>query len=189
MVSQLSLIQKSKKSPSWLHVDQNPKTTINSYQGAYNFLKVGEDDAGFIVVPQSHKTYVPKVSHKRDWFVVDQEAYLPHSKKLLIPENCFVIWNSKLIHSNQGMNKRNKEFNRLTAYITFLPKELRSEKILRKRIEAYKNSDTTSHWANKCEIKKYPYGFGPNYEKKGFTKIKSKLRHDGKIPESRSKFI
>ena len=42
------------------------------------------------------------------------------------------------------MNKRNKEFNRLTAYITFLPKELRSEKILRKRIEAYKNSDTTS---------------------------------------------
>ena len=108
---------------------------------------------------------------------------------MLIPENCFVIWNSKLIHANQGMKKGTKGFNRLTSYVTFLPKEFRTEEIRRKRIEAYRNGETTSHWANKCEIKKYPYGFGPNYEKKGFTKIRSKLETDGKIPESRSKFI
>lgn len=180
---------KIQKSPSWLHVDQNPKTELNSYQGAYNFLKVEENDAGFIVVPESHKTYVPRVSHKRDWIVVDQETYVPQAKKLLIPENCFVIWNSKLIHANQGMKKGTKGFNRLTAYVTFLPKEFRSEEIRIKREEAYKKAETTSHWANKCEIKKYPYGFGPNYEKKGFVRIKSLLETEEKIPESRSKFI
>ena len=180
---------KIQKSPSWLHVDQNPKTSMNSYQGAYNFLKVGDDDAGFIVVPESHKTYIPRVSHKRDWIVVDQDTYLPQAKKLLIPENCFVIWNSKLIHANQGMKKGIMGFNRLTSYITFLPKEFRSEEIRGKREEAYRASETTSHWANKCEIKRYPFGFGPNYEKKGFNKIESRLDSDGNIPESRRKFI
>jgi hypothetical protein len=180
---------KIQKSPSWLHIDQNPKTSMNSYQGAYNFLPVGKEDAGFVVVPESHKTHIPEVSHKRDWIVVDQETFKPLSKKLLIPENCFVIWNSKLIHANQGMKKGTKGFNRLTSYITFLPKEFRSEEIRGKREEAYRASETTSHWANKCEIKRYPFGFGPNYEKKGFNKIKSRLESDGQIPESRRKFI
>ena len=180
---------KIQKSPSWLHVDQNPSNTMDSYQGAYNFLKVGEDDAGFLVVPGSHKTFIPDVKHKRDWIVVDQEKFLPQAKKLLIPENCFVIWNSKLIHANQGMKKGTKNFNRLTAYITYLPKELRSIEVKEKRIEAYKNANTTSHWANKCEIKKYPYGFGPNYEKKSFKKIEVEMEEDGIIPEIRLKFI
>ena len=53
-----------------------------------------------------------------------------------------------------------------------------------KRIEAYKDSKTTSHWANKCEIKKYPYGFGKRYESRGYNKISPKL-NDKKIPEDR----
>ena len=118
------------------------------------------------MVTQSHKTYVPRVSHKRDRFVVDQDTFLPQAKKLLIPENCFVIWNSKLIHANQGMKKGTTGFNRLTSYITFLPKEFRTEEIREKRIEAYRNSETTSRSANKCEIKKYPRFRGPNYERK-----------------------
>jgi hypothetical protein len=180
---------KIQKSPSWLHVDQNPKTLIESYQGAYNFLKVGEHDAGFVVVPESHNTYTPNVSHKKNWIVVDQDTFKSDAKKLLIPENCFVIWNSKVIHANEGMKKGSKGFNRLTAYITYLPKELRSEDIKQKRIEAYKNAETTSHWANKCEIKRYPYGFGPNYEKKNFKKIQSRLDSNGEIPKFRCKFI
>ena len=60
----------------------------------------------------------------------DQDLYQPKSVKLLIPDNCFVLWNSKTIHANVGMNKGTKketkkvtkDINRLTAYITFLPK-------------------------------------------------------------------
>ncbi len=180
---------KIQKSPSWLHIDQNPKNTSKSFQGAYNFFKVGEDDAGFVVVPKSHETYKPDVSHQKDWIVVEQETFISQSKKLLIPENCFVIWNSKIIHANQGMKKGTKGFNRLTSYITYLPKEIRSEEIRQKREIAYKLAETTSHWANKCEIKKYPYGFGPNYVKKGFVKIASLMETDGNIPEDRLKFI
>ena len=150
---------------------------------------MGEHDAGFVVVPESHKTYTPNVSHKKNWIVVDQDTFKSEAKKLLIPENCFVIWNSKLIHANEGMKKGSKGFNRLTAYITYLPKELRSEDIKQKRIEAYKNAETTSHWANKCEIKRYPYDFGPNYEKKNFKKIQSRLGSNGEIPKFRCKFI
>ena len=94
-----------------------------------------------------------------------------------------------MIHANEGMKKGFKGFNRLTAYITYLPKEVRSEDIKQKRIEAYKNAETTSHLANKCEIKRYPYGFGANYEKKNFKKIQSRLDSNGEIPKFRYKLI
>ena len=76
----------------------------------------------------------------------------------------------------------------MTAYITFLPKELRSENVKKERIEAYKNSKTTSHWSNKCEIKKFPYGFGPRYESRGYNNITAKLVN-GNIPKERLKLI
>jgi hypothetical protein len=48
---------------------------------------------------------------------------------------------------------------------------MRSPEVLEQKILAYKNSHGTSHWANRCEIKKYPWGFGPRYESRGFNKI------------------
>ena len=38
-------------------------------------------------------------------------------------------------------------------------KNIRSDTIKNKKIEAYKNGKATSHWANKCEIKQYPFGY------------------------------
>lgn len=177
------------KSKSWLHVDQNPENDIYSIQGAYNFLPVRENDAGFIVVPRSHKEFVPDVKNKKNWFVVDQDTFVPQAKKLIIPDNCFVLWNSKLIHANQGMNKGTVGFNRLTTYITYLPKSMRPEAIKLKRMAAYMSGKTTSHWANKCELKSYPFGFKSNYLKKGFGDIFPKLEEDGSIPAERLRFI
>ena len=68
----------------------------------------------------------------------------------------FCSLNSKLIHANEGMTKGNVGFNRLTTYITYLPKSLRTENIRLKRMAAYMNGKATSHWANKCELKSYP---------------------------------
>ena len=179
-------LSNKQKSKSWLHVDQNPCNQLYSIQGSYNFLPVNEEDAGFLVVPGSHKTFTPKVKNKKDWFIVDQEEFIPQSRKLLIPENCFTLWNSKLIHSNIGISKSKKELelNRLTAYITFLPKSLRSDSIKDQKILAYHNSKTTSHWANQCQIKTYPWGFGPRYETRGYGCLKPTLI-DGEIPEER----
>jgi hypothetical protein len=172
------------KSESWLHIDQNPKNKIYSIQGAYNFLPVTEKDAGFVVVPRSHLFYRPDVSHKKDWVKCTSKYYQQKSKKLLIPENCFTLWDSNLIHANEGVSKKTTELNRLTAYITFLPKELRSQKILKDKIEAYQNNKSTSHWAHKCELKRYPWGFGAKYESRGYNTIES-TKEDGKVPPGR----
>jgi len=182
-------VNKNQKSKSWLHIDQNPVNTIYSVQGSYNLFEVGEQDAGFIVNPKSHLTYKPEVKHKKDWIMVGQEEFIGSATKLVIPKNCFTLWNSKLIHANVGIPKTNQtsqeRINRLTAYITYLPKEKRSQEILIKRIEAYKNGKTTSHWANKCELKTYPFGFKTRYESRGFLNIIPKLEENGEIPMER----
>jgi len=182
-------VNKNQKSKSWLHIDQNPVNTIYSVQGSYNLFEVGEQDAGFIVIPKSHLTYKPEVKHKKDWIMVGQEEFIGSATKLVIPKNCFTLWNSKLIHANVGIPKTNQtsqeRINRLTAYITYLPKEKRSQEILIKRIEAYKNGKTTSHWANKCELKTYPFGFKTRYESRGFLNIIPKLEENGEIPMER----
>ena len=76
------------------------------------------------------------------------------------------------------------ELNRVTAYIAYLPKSIRSDTILYKKIQAYYDAKSTSHWANQCQIKTYPWGFGPRYETRGYGCIIPKLE-DGKIPEDR----
>lgn len=183
-------LSKKQKSKPWLHIDQNPCNPIYSIQGAYNFFKVDEEDAGFMVVPKSHLTFRPAVSHKKDWIMVAEEGIVRGAVKLKIPENCFTLWNSKVIHSNVGMSKskKNIELNRLTAYITYLPKYLQSKKIVEERRKAYMDGETTSHWANKCSIKKYPYGFGKRYKERGYRQITPKLINDG-IPEERLRYI
>ena len=44
----------------------------------------------------------------------------------------------------------------------------------KKRKQAYMDSRTT-HWANKCELKTYPFGFKTQYESKGFVELIRKL--------------
>jgi len=193
------------KSKSWLHIDQNPKNDIYSIQGSFNLLPVKSNkDAGFIIVSDSHKTYRPIVSHKNDWIVCeDQTDQSAKAKKLIIPENCLTLWNSRLIHANEAIKMSKTEFqnrisqthqdqsnplslfNRVTAYITYQPKTMRSSEIIEKRIECYKNGQGTSHWANKCEVKRYPFGFQKNYLARNIVNLSPLLDEDGNIPEER----
>ena len=157
------------KTKPWLHVDQNPSNPLYCVQGQYNFLPVREDSSGFIVVPGSHRTNVDS-STNRDWVLVGEH---PDAVKLIIPENCFTLWNSRMLHANTGMTSKQVRLDRLTCYVTYLPRSYRtSESVFEHKVKAYENGDGTSHWANRCEIKKYPWGFGPRYESHGFHRIK-----------------
>ncbi len=158
---------KKQKTQPWLHVDQCPSNPVYCVQGQYNFFPVHEDSAGFVVVPRSHKMNL-ETDSTRDWVVIGDH---PDAVKLIIPENCFIVWNSRTIHANTGMTCDRVRFDRLTCYVTYLPRALRSEQVFDQKIRAYNNSDGTSHWANRCEVKKYPWGFGPRYESRGFHKI------------------
>lgn len=164
---------KKQKSSPWLHTDQNPNNDSYCVQGQYNFLPVKKDSAGFVVVPRSHTINLENTTkNDKDWVPVSDTEF--EGVKLIIPENCFTLWNSRTIHANTGMTTDEIRFDRLTCYITYLPRSTRPQDVLDEKIKAYKNSDGTSHWANRCEVKKYPWGFKPTYEKRGFNKIVTK---------------
>ena len=184
-------VSDKQKSKPWLHVDQNPRNDVFSVQGQYNFHPVGEKDSGFIIIPESHKSFIPNMKGMNDWYVLDDNDLSTQSKpvKLLMPENCFTIWDSRLIHANTFMKHKNPQtINRVTSYLAYLPRSEQTDNIRQKRIEAYLNSETTSHWSNKCELKKYPYGFGNRYESRGFSQIISR-KINGEIPEERLQLI
>lgn len=157
------------------HTDQHPSDTLYSVQGSYNFFPVDVLDAGFVVVPKSHKTFTSNHPETYNFICVDDEdEHLLNAKHLMIPKNCFVLWNSKTIHSSIGMDiKKNIEFNRLTSYMCYFPKALRSEDAKLQRIQGYLDADNCSHYAIHHQRK-------PNRNNE--KKLVPKLNEDGTIP-------
>ena len=177
-----SLFLTKKQNPgTWLHIDEHPKDTLYSIQGAYNFYPVGEEDAGFMVIPGSHRaTFDIKVDEDRKFIMLDEnDPYTKEAVKLLIPKNSFVLWNSKTIHANTGMTK-SKELNRLTSYITFFPKELRSEEIYERRKKGYLDGENCGHYAIYHHVKGKPY-----WDETEFERIEPRLDEEGNIPKER----
>ena len=173
----------TQKPGSWLHRDQRSSDLSYSVQGAYNILPVTETSAGFICVPRSHREiyengnrdFVPSVN--RDCI------------KLIIPSNCYVLWNSKTIHACSGMAQRSpKHINRVTAFITYAPRNSLDGTVRTARMCAYRDGKACSHWAHRCEIKRYPNFFKKTYESKGFGEIVPTLC-EGEIPSERSMLI
>ena len=179
---------KSQQSEIWNHLDQNPKNEYLCYQGAYNYFEVDEDDSGFIVAPTSHLLFKPEVKHKKNWINIPSDSeWNKKMIKLLIPENCFVIWNSRTIHANVGMTKAD-EINRLTVYITYMPRNYSTKENTEKRVEAYLNGETCTHWANKCVIKKIPWDLKTDHENKKFNKLEPLIKNNN-IPINRKKML
>jgi len=174
------------QSPGWLHQDQRSQDMRKSIQGLLNLKPVGENDAGFVCVPGSHKTYKP-VPSNRDWVMLDKnDPNYENAVKLLIPKNSLTLWNSKTIHSNTGMNKKHPKgmhLNRLSAYITFVPKLRRPLNIKNERISGYKNGLNCSHWADRMEVKKLPFHLKKRYLERNFHNLIPKLDTDGNIPK------
>jgi hypothetical protein len=184
-------LDKRQKPKQWLHVDQGNSEKMLSIQGAYNFLKVSELDAGFIIVPNSHKTFKHETKKKGDFIKLkDDNPHVQNAVKLIIPPNCFVLWNSKTVHASTGMDSKIKksELNRLTSYITFFPKKDRSIEIFEKRIQGYKNGHNCSHWAIYHHVKKHPFYLKKRYEARNFNNITPTLIN-AEIPKNRLELI
>ena len=165
----------------WLHTDQNYRNKLYSVQGAYNFQEVGENDAGFVVVPGSHKTFNRKIDINCDFVRVNEcDPHVELAEKLLIPANCFTLWNSKTIHANVGMNK-DMELNRLTSYMCYFPKADRSIEVKDARIEGYYNAENCSHYALRHDVKMPALG--------NFKNINPLLDEEGNIPKERMDLI
>ena len=106
---------------------------------------------------RSHKNTLQRI-YKKDKTVCEPQP-VDKSVKLLIPPNCLTLWNSKTIHANEGMKKAATRIKQAYMLHNLSSKERRTEEIRKQRINAYLTANTTSHGANKCELKRYPFGF------------------------------
>ena len=86
------------------------------------------------------------------------------------------------------MTKKDIEINRLTVYVTLMPRDYSSDENTKKKKEAYRNGDTCSHWANKCVIKRFPWGFQKQHMAKNLNFL-NPLLENGSIPEYREKLL
>lgn len=172
------------KTSMWLHIDQNPKDPLYSIQGAYNFMPVGEEDAGFVVVPGSHKTFCVDMGEDHKFIPVHpDDIHVDYAVKLLIPKNCFVLWNSKTLHANAGMSEtKAPELNRVTSYICYFPKEQRPENMLMRRANGYHRAVNCGHYAIDYNIKQKPYGSIEELEAQEFNLTKPIYDDEGNIP-------
>jgi len=190
----LSVFLSKQQNPDmWLHIDQNPKSELYSVQGAYNFLEVSDKgDAGWVVVPGSHKTYAPDVDARRQYISVeDDDPIIDEAIQPILPSNSFVLWNSKTIHANQGMalDREPCGLNRVSSYISFFPKSLRSAAVQQRRIEGYYMAENCGHYAFRHDVKQGPIELKSPYQPSAFNWIKPRLDDNGNIPAERLALI
>jgi len=180
-------VDKKQKSEPWPHQDQRMSDNRLSIQGILNLLPCGENDAGFVCVPRSHREYTAP-DQKSDWVLMPKgHPILENLVKLVIKEpRTLILFNSKLIHANTGMSGKqptSPTLNRLSYYITFVPRERQSDEIRRKRMERYCAANCTSHWADRHEEKKIPFHLISKFKK--FNQLMPMVEADGSIPKDR----
>jgi hypothetical protein len=177
---------KQKSQNSWLHQDQRSSDKRISYQGVLNLLERTSNDAGFICIPRSHKEYKAPDSN-RDWIIIPKNSeYQNKAIKLITPERSLILFNSKLIHANCGMEKKHPKgihINRLSAYITFVPRSRQPIEIRQKRIDKYLSGKSCSHWADRYEPKKMIFYLSKKFSL--FNTIKPSLTIKNNIPSER----
>jgi len=133
----------------WYHVDQNAHFVpgLDTYQGLLNFYPATSPHSGStVVVPRSHHRFLEmfadpdrKVSSKNDGFMRldledDFEKYCTGAVQVPLEAGDFLVWDSRTIHCNQGINRdapsaeavlgsrANQPLARLVAYICMLPR-------------------------------------------------------------------
>lgn len=140
-----------------LHLDQNPKNnefkSIQSWVTAYD---INEGYGTLILLEGSnnfHKEFNDefKIDVKGDWFKLDDihiDWYINKGCKLVAikcPAGSMVLWDSRLVHSGLPPQIL-QEVPRCIHYICMIPKKMCSKAIIKKRIKAFEESRSTSHY-------------------------------------------
>ena len=186
----LFLNKDKQQSLSWLHQDQRSNDNRLSIQGILNIFECDKYDAGFVCIPKSHIEYIPEPT-ENDWLILPKN-HIYHTKyvKLLTPERSLILFNSKLVHANVGMNKKHPKgnhINRFSAYLTFGPRYRQTEEVIGKRIQGYFSGKSCSHWSDRYDPKKIPIHVIKRIN--NFNYIKPSLDSNGNIPIERLEFI
>lgn len=148
----------------WMHTDQSPlRSEFECVQSWATALDVNPGDATLTVLEGSHKHHnliskKYKSKERKNWYkLTKQEQYDYYIKKLgckrvciKCPAGSMVFWDSRTMHAGQeSLLERKKQNFRCIAYLCYTPRELASEANLRKKIKAFEDGRTTSHWPHK----------------------------------------
>lgn len=138
---------------AFLHSDQSPgKNYVWSYQGILTLTDSGENQGGFVCVPQSHlyhqKFFQERglMERKQDWYKVEEEDKvkepLCHDRKINTKAGDFILFDSRTFHCNNVPILDNL---RVCTYICMLPSEKVPEMMEEVRQKAVQEKRTSSH--------------------------------------------
>jgi len=148
------------------HCDQTfLNENFECIQGWINGYDTNEGDATLGIFEGSHLMTKQVREHfgikeKLDWYKLNETEIAYYKKycneiRIKCPKGSLVLWDSRTIHSGIGPEKYRKEMNmRCCVYVSYMPKEAASDKIIAKRIKAYEEDRMTSH--NAARIKLFP---------------------------------
>jgi hypothetical protein len=162
------------KNNDWLHCDQSfLRSDFECVQSWITAKDVNEGDATLTVLQGSNRyhskfeeTFNTKI--KDDWYKLNEEQiqfYKDHGCKqidIICPAGSLVLWDSRTIHAGKEAIKDRNIINiRIVAYLCYTTRVLCNKNIINKRIKAFEELRTTSHWPHKLKLfPKIPRTYG-----------------------------
>lgn len=151
---------------SWLHSDQSfLRNGFECVQGWINAYETNEGDATLTILEGSnnfHSDFTNEFNpnSSEDWFLLSDEQVNWYKnvkgcikKNIKCPAGSLVLWDSRTIHCGKEPEKTREIANhRCVAYICYTPRNLATKNVLKKKINAWKNLRTTTHWPHKPKL-------------------------------------
>lgn len=153
---------------TWYHTDQSyTRNDFECIQSWVTGLDVEDGDATLAFLEGSNKYHNKFGQHlaesgplsKDDWYKLDeaQTQYYKdlgcEPKRIKCPKGSMVFWDSRTIHcGTESLKARANPKPRCVVYLCYMPTLSCSEANIRKRIKAFEELRTISHWANKPKL-------------------------------------
>lgn len=147
---------------TWLHCDQSP--TRNGFECVQSFLTANEIRAGDATLSflegsnRLHGEFAAKfnITEKGDWYKLnetEQKFFLDNGcerKCIMCPAGSLVLFDSRTQHQGiESLKSRPIQNERCIIYLCYTPRERATAANLKKKIKAFEERRTTSHWPHK----------------------------------------
>ena len=153
------------KDYTWFHTDQSyTRNNFECMQSWVTSLDVNPGDATLAFMEGSNNFHNMlatqfNISDKMDWYKLTKEMekfYLYKGcmyKKIKCPKGSMVFWDSRTIHCGvEAMKERSEPNIRSIVYLCYTPRSQCNKKNLEKKVKAFNELRTTSHWPHKPKL-------------------------------------
>jgi len=165
----------SSAGPPWLHRDQLQDVEAYSVQSIFAFYEVGPENAGTILVPDSHLEAYPWDEEQNDVSLLRahgrqrnsvkvpkslQHDFMAHAIKPRVPDNGIILFSSRTIHASAPSSVIRWEDelkklrpppslprpNRVGVSVCMCPRSRRSNACRSRKLRVFRNQGSTAHW-------------------------------------------